>query len=253
MNSNLRSYSSFAPYYRTLLKHRSHAKPIAQLLSDHLTSEHRRLLDAACGQGNSDYFDALPEAVFVGSDGSHDMTDFLNADPTLRARYEAVVLCEWKSLSSLFRRHGKFDAVFFLGNSISHVTNLDEFHQIVLACYEGLNNHGRLILDMRQWRMAGDRSRLFESGRNENEKRLLLTEARGNAVMQIFDSCHYDSDRQMIDYYVEEAGRVVASASFAYLMTRPEEIISTMTSAGFKIQYFGKPDYYPYYAICGEK
>lgn len=253
MNDNLESYSSFAPYYRTLLNHRSHAKPIARLLSELLTPEHVRLLDAACGQGNHDYFDALPGRVFYASDGSSDMIDYLNADSMLRSRYQTVIHSEWKRLPSLFRNLGKFDAIFILGNAISHVDNLDEIGQIISACYDGLNEQGRLILDLRRWQTADEGLHLSEPGRIENEKRLLLTDTSGATRLQIFDLCHYDSNRQIIDYSVEEEGKLVMTARFSYLMTRPEEVTQLLRRSGFKIPYAGNPVYYSYFAICGER
>ena len=115
MINNLESYSAFAPFYRSLIKHRSHAGPIARLLAELLTPSHRKLLDAACGQGNDVYFDELPYRVFYGADGSHEMIGQLLGDSALAARYEAIDECLWKDLASIFHRHGKFDAVFFWG------------------------------------------------------------------------------------------------------------------------------------------
>ncbi|MBS1770596.1 MAG: class I SAM-dependent methyltransferase [Acidobacteria bacterium] len=253
MNDNLASYSTFAPYYRTLLSHRSHAEPIARLLTELLTPAHHRLLDAACGQGNLSYFEELPGRTVYGSDGSHHMIEFLKADPTLASRYEHVIECEWKALPSLFRAHGKFDAIFFLGNAISHVRNLDELRQIVADCrVRGLNDGGLLIFDMREWRLEDGGSGLTEPGRTENVKRLILREEPGDVCLQIFDECRYNSDHQIIDYYVEEDGKPIAEAEFSYLMVRPKEVISLVESVGFEIRYSGKPDNYPYFAICGE-
>ncbi len=253
MIDNLKSYSVFAEYYQTLINHRDHAGPIARLLKEMLLPSHRRLFDAACGQGNNSYFDILPGMSFFASDGSEQMLERLKSDKSLFSKYERVAENRWEDLSSLFLKWGKFDSIFFLGNSISHVSKLDDIENIFYACIEGLEDTGRIIIDMRKWHMDDIQGHLIETGRVKEKRRLLLQETLNGGQISIFDFCSYDSGRQIIDYFIEKDGEPMASISFSYLMILPSDVASMLRKAGYRVVYEGSPDYYPYYVLSGEK
>lgn len=253
MIDNLKSYSVFAEYYQVLINHRDHAGPIALLLKELLLPSHQRLLDAACGKGNSSYFEVLPDRSFFALDGSEQMLELLKADNKLFSKYERVEENRWEDLSGFFLKWGKFDAIFFLGNSICHTSSLDDIENTFYACIEGLEDAGRLIIDMRGWQMDDTRGHLIEPGRSEGKRRFLLQEVSNDSQLSIFDFCSYDSGRQIIDYFIEKDGEPIASVSFSYLMVSPRVIASMLRKVGFRVIFEGSPDYYPYYVLCGEK
>jgi SAM-dependent methyltransferase len=253
MIDNLKSYSVFAEYYQSLINHRDHAGPIARLLKELLLPSHRKLLDAACGQGNRSYFEILPGMSIFASDGSEQMLERLKADKALFSKYEQVAENQWEDLPGFFLKWGKFDAIFFLGNSISHASDLDDIENTFYSCIEGLEGAGRLIIDMRRWHMDDMRGHLIEPGRVEGKRRLLLQETSNGSQVSIFDFCSYDSGRQIIDYFIEKDGEPIASVGFSYLMVSPSVVASMLRKAGFRVVFEGSPDYYPYYVLSGEK
>jgi SAM-dependent methyltransferase len=253
MIDNLKSYSVFAEYYQTLINHRDHAGPIALLLKELLLPSHRRILDAACGQGNGAYFEVLPERSFFASDGSRQMLERLKANEKLFSKYELVEENRWEDLAGFFQKQGKFDAIFFLGNSICHAAGFDDIENTFYACIQGLEDVGRLIIDIRRWHKDDARGHLVEPGRIEEKRRFLFQEVSNSSQLSIFDSCSYDSGRQVIDYFIEKDGAPIASVGFSYLMVSPSVVASMLRQAGFRVVFEGSPDYYPYYVLCGEK
>jgi SAM-dependent methyltransferase len=251
--NNLESYIKFSKYYDLMIRNRNHYKAIADLLNDFVPPAAGKILDAACGQGNAFYFNTTANRVFYGNDGSKEMLGFLMQNHGLFLKYKAVFNYEWSDLGRLFEREKNFDLIFFLGNSLSHVENSEALENILRAVYNGISRTGNVLFDLRRWQFDSTKSALFENGRIENSNRKLLEAEEDGKRIVIYDRCFYETDRQIIEYSIEEDDNIIDKIKFSYLMIHPDSINKMLCDLKFNVKFSGKHKSYPYHVILGTK
>jgi SAM-dependent methyltransferase len=155
-------YDSFAVDYHWILpdtqvsgqRFREHYGPVLEALEPGA-----EILDCACGVG----FDAMALARLgyrvSASDASEGMVERARQSITEANLQIPVVCCPWDQLPTVFRT--QFDAVFCLGNSISHAPSADAMLRAFVAMHTLLRPGGLVVVESRDWeQMRAERQRL---------------------------------------------------------------------------------------------
>jgi SAM-dependent methyltransferase len=144
-----------------------------------------RVLDCACGVGQLAVGLTLQGFDAVASDASPAMvqrTEQLAADHGVDV---PVVTCPWEELSP-DRVGGRFDAVFCVGNSLTHASGRDARRTALAAMASVLKPEGLLVLTSRNW----ERQRSRGSGLDIADE---LVERHGRPGLVIYNWAIPDS------------------------------------------------------------
>ncbi len=189
------------------------------------------VLDCACGPG----FDvlALARAGFVvaASDASAGMVDTARQLLVSAGLDVPVARCRWDQLPHVLA--ARFDAVFCIGNSISHCQNDAAMAEALLGMRGVLRPGGLLVVEARDWeRLRAERQR-FEV----REHVALRGDARGIClyVWTIPDSWD-EPHRAEIVVLVERNGTLQHhSVALTFSPFRQEDLLGRMARAGLEV------------------
>jgi SAM-dependent methyltransferase len=137
-----------------------------------------RVLDCACGIGHLAVGLALQGFDVVASDASPAMVERTAALAAEHRVPLAAVTCAWADLTA-GRVGGSFDAVFCVGNSLTHAAGRDARRAALKAMAALLVPGGHLMLTSRNW----ERQRSRGSGLEIGDR---LVERNGRAALVVY-------------------------------------------------------------------
>ena len=155
-----------------------------------------RVLDCAAGTGQLAVGLALQGFDVTATDASPAMVDRTRA---LAAKHRAALtadVCPWEDLSSK-PWTGRFDAVFCVGNSLTHAPGREARRNALEAMATVLADEGLLVLTSRNWeqvRAAGSALRVAD--------RLVERDGRRGLVIYVWDIAAGWDDRHHLDVAV---------------------------------------------------
>ena len=258
-------YEVLAPFYNALLRNRNHfeaqANMLQRLCSRLNIGKMARLLDAACGTGES--LVLLHKNGWLnisGLDGSKAMLAEAHRLETLTG--VSLNACSWENLDEYFSTHDTYDLVFFLGHALPHAP-LELVRKVLGYVFDGLNPGGYLLFDMRKWSRAPDGG-LFQEGRPAGVSRQLGMFTVDEKDYLIDECCTYISGRQQIEYRIRKARKDGTGEDGAgedkekkpclfYTPFTVQEAMDWLSETGFQNIEWEQPSDWPYMILFGQK
>ncbi|GEM_PF-5041077 len=190
-----------------------------------------KILDAACGTGDVARLvhDRGYHKVFL-SDGAKSMLSMVDK---AEKWYEDIAEKRWEEIGDLFPRWGKFDFVYFLGNSVAH-SPLSVLEEVFGSVYEGLNGGGVLVFDVRRWKKSSDGG-LVDGGREPGIWRLLQKVYYDNEKYLLFDKVSYKGGEQRVEYifFPESSSCNSFCETLSYHIFSWEDAVDVLEKVGF--------------------
>lgn len=225
---------------------RDHFKTQANLLNGFIEKlpDNSKIVDIACGSGLT-FSELLKKhkLKMYGLDGSPEMIELCVNNPGLSEILFKQL--RWDSIELFFQEKGKFDLIYNLGNSISHIESLNELEILFTKIFHGLSKGGLFIFDIREWAYDTDTKSYYQNKREEIKYHPL-------SIARIQDKCKYKNGRQFITYTnmnEDSSDEFIVS----YLMFSIEEIILILNLIGFVNIHKVENEYYNYYILSASK
>lgn len=256
-------YAVLAPYYRSLISTTgvldAEISLLLQVLERANIGANARILDMGCGTG--DVLGSLFQQNYSQLMG-------IDASPTMieqaRGTYPHLffTLQNWKSIGEFFGQHGRFDAIYCLSNSISHLP-VTELEVVLSQVRCGLSPKGIFVFDSRQWSESHPHG-LRENARPEGAFRWLAEIEIGGRRYWIDDCCEYAGHRQIVLYRIRRrrtSGRGWDEEQFAqvsYAVITIDSWRRLLASAGFGTIEVHLVSHWPYAVLiagdstCGQ-
>jgi SAM-dependent methyltransferase len=232
----MQGYPLFSKFYREFANqvklHELEVDTLKELFKRYGVPPSSRILDAACGTG--DVALMLNDAGFTkmsASDGSAEMLD--KVEPRQR-EVMSVDLCEWTRLEDLFRKHGRFDVVYFMGHALPHLP-FEKFPEVASQVYAGLNPGGLFLFDIRQWE-PDHKGELKEAGRLPNVDKMYGVVHVDEKEYWLENSPSYDKKVQTITYRltdVHNPRNPALNTQVSYSIYTHDEAVERLRDAGF--------------------
>lgn len=191
-----------------------------------------RVLDCAAGTGQLAVGLALAGFEVVASDGSAAM---VRRTRELAGRHGVAIAaahCEWADLATQ-DWHGSFDAVFCVGNSLTHAVGPAGRRTALHAMAQVLRDDGLLVLTSRNWERVREQGSGLQVGEHLVERdgqRALVV--HGWTIAPAWD------DRHTLDVAVariDDAGGVTTSAEkLSFWPFRRDDLAADLRAAGLE-------------------
>lgn len=196
-NTTLIEYEKFSPFYRSIGIKRGHFNSQVKYLKSIILENYiNSILDTSCGSGDvlNELVSIFPDIKFHGSDGCH---SFINQAKQLNNCQKIFFnQCSWVNLNKFFSRN-TFDLIYTLGNSIAHVSTIEEFGCILDTVYNLLKKDGLFIFDLRSWDNIASNKSFNEPLRRSNN--ILI-----NDKLEYMTSYSYIMDRHFLFHKIQE-------------------------------------------------
>jgi len=179
-SSILNEYKKFAPYYHDVGIARGHFSLQTKFLLDILKFyKNCTVLDAACASGDvlNNLGGICASFTLFGTDGCSEF--ITQAEITSKHRNIIFSCVNWNDLPQHFEEES-FDFIIILGNSIGHVSSINEFYSLLTNIYRLLKKGGNFIFDLRPW--------IFD------KKNINFNEPNGNSnILYLSNNARYET------------------------------------------------------------
>jgi len=255
MTQTIDAYTTISRVYRLMLNTKqffAHEADIIQtIIRQEFSGRPLRILDAACGTGDvMSLLSADAPLNIQGLDGSQSMLSIALADPRLSG--VSLSRCRWEQIGTYFKRYGRFDMIYLLGNSISHIQNVQALQALVNDCQAFLNPGGLLVFDIRNWSLEDGLLR-------EKDRRPYSDDGEfsdGERTYHVSEKVGYDDEtvRQVIEYEIVDGDKIHRPV-VSYLMMLPEDALQLLKDSGFEARIHSRPIkyYWSYTVLVGKK
>ncbi len=240
-------YHVIYKYYDSFLKQRDHFKVQRAILTDLFhelkIDKSSKVLDASCGTGevlNSIYKDKFTNVY--GNDISSEMLNIAVSKNSNIKFYNHDFL----NINAIEQR---FDLIFSLGNSFSHVKDFNALKDSLTSIKKALSNkNSYVVIDYRLWDVCGNVLTQKERTKEKILKTLNPIQVNNNSY-NIYEEVSEDADRQYVKYSIENIKtQSIEINEVSYLKFSINEFIQCAIKVGFQetITYYKYKGTYPY-------
>lgn len=213
------NYNLLSKIFRQLVEERQHFhnqfNTLKIILDYYDFSREAKILDAASGTG---------DVVIKLSEDGYKNLYAIDGSPFMLSQWPNTI-CNikkreniWENIHNVFDDWGCFNFVYFLGNSLPHLS-ADKLPYLFNAVYEGLNDGGVFVFDIRSWTHINNGA-LTQLGREHGVMRLLGNyDIEGNTYW-LFEEVKYFENQQNVTYTLmpKSKDQKLISETVAYSM-----------------------------------
>ena len=157
---------------------------------------------------------------------------------------------KWSEIYAISEFFNYFDIIYIVSISILHVESIEELSSILKALYSTLKPNGKLVIDNRMWEKNSEG--LIEVGRIINQYRYLCTSTINNEKFLMMDICHYNKDRQIVEYMIKSKHHLY-KIEVSYLRISTSLLKQLLYQSGFNKVENEKYTIWPYELIYAYK